>query len=625
MDPNTVIVDISSDEEEEETTGRNHNHNSDIDDPKWLTDLLDEVTSDDDDDCVVLESDPNEAVSESKDAMNGGKDKDEEDEIVVVGEKGQVACRDYPHSRHLCINFPFATTPNQNHCEQCYCYVCDSLAPCVYWGNGSAGTDHCHATDKDDLWKLARQNTIKGSKGVQPVHKAAHASLSNRQHPRVVHRPTPPLVQRHSQIPRPGSIHAVQRSANFQHRNTVNENRLLSSMRKLHPDLVSQMSARKNTARVRNNQMHNLGTQNNRLFKKVSSLGVATTAIRNTISSYRGNFGNGSGRQNYHVSGMISGSDQYSGSSLQPNAVNTSVPYHSHSQQYRRPTVNNPPLPPQPQFTNHLNPNVQSQVNSNPSPQSQQYRPPTVNNPPLPPQPRYTNPNVQSQANSNLSPQSQQYRHPTVNNPPLPPQPQYTNHLSPNVQSQVSSNPFPSNLQYPVSHLVPPSTSQPQMASSQPSYTVPAQSSYSAPSETQLNSLLVNVSEHTQNLSLGNEAQSVVKDFLKDYGLDLPSSQDSGTVEGAGPVNESTVPRNLADYQYDWIFENLPVGPGLDSNGTYGLTDLSYDTSFIDTELETYAIEYTVYAHHMSMRRPYIMMRSMLSNLITMRQWNMGN
>ncbi|PWA38479.1 hypothetical protein CTI12_AA580930 [Artemisia annua] len=122
------------------------------------------------------------------------------------------------------------------------------------------------------------------------------------------------------------------------------------------------------------------------------------------------------------------------------NAVNTSVPYPSQGQHSRRPTVNNPPLPPQRQFTNHLNPNIQSQINSNPSPQSQQYRPPTVNN------------------------------------PPLPPQPQFTNHLNTNVQSQVSSNPFPDNLQYPVSHLVPPSSSQPQMASSQPSYTVPAQS-----------------------------------------------------------------------------------------------------------------------------------------------------
>lgn len=29
----------------------------------------------------------------------------------------QVACRDYPHPRHLCLNFPFGSTPNANHCD----------------------------------------------------------------------------------------------------------------------------------------------------------------------------------------------------------------------------------------------------------------------------------------------------------------------------------------------------------------------------------------------------------------------------------------------------------------------------------------------------------------------------
>lgn len=28
-----------------------------------------------------------------------------------------MACRDYPHSRHLCLKFPFHTTPHESYCE----------------------------------------------------------------------------------------------------------------------------------------------------------------------------------------------------------------------------------------------------------------------------------------------------------------------------------------------------------------------------------------------------------------------------------------------------------------------------------------------------------------------------
>lgn len=40
---------------------------------------------------------------------------------------------------------------------QCHCYVCDSIAPCVQWGNGISSIDHCHATDKDEYWKAQRK------------------------------------------------------------------------------------------------------------------------------------------------------------------------------------------------------------------------------------------------------------------------------------------------------------------------------------------------------------------------------------------------------------------------------------------------------------------------------------
>ncbi|XP_057473448.1 RPM1 interacting protein 13-like isoform X3 [Actinidia eriantha] len=164
MDSGPVVLDISSDEEG-------------CDGFDWLSELLHEAMgegdgSDDlvlvgevamnpkqrlkssnvdekrpvndlDDDCVVLDGDPDKPA-ESENNWGGG----DSDDLLIVGEKGQIACRDYPHSRHLCVKFPFNSTPHERHCHQCHCYVCDSLAPCVNWGNGTSIVDHCHATDK---------------------------------------------------------------------------------------------------------------------------------------------------------------------------------------------------------------------------------------------------------------------------------------------------------------------------------------------------------------------------------------------------------------------------------------------------------------------------------------------
>ncbi|CAJ2632848.1 unnamed protein product [Trifolium pratense] len=107
----------------------------------------------DSDDCVVLDGDPENQVKCVNDSPTGS------DELCVVGEKGKIACRDYPHPRHLCANFPYSSTPHEKHCGQCHCYVCDSPAPCLKWGNGLLPTDHCHATDKLETWKTQRNDT----------------------------------------------------------------------------------------------------------------------------------------------------------------------------------------------------------------------------------------------------------------------------------------------------------------------------------------------------------------------------------------------------------------------------------------------------------------------------------
>ncbi|KAJ9543324.1 hypothetical protein OSB04_023031 [Centaurea solstitialis] len=540
MDPNTVVLEISSDED---VGWNDHDHDGSGvadggDDHNWLSELLDEVSKEEkkydggggggggggdddevvvvsevspakkskskskscgvidlDDDCVVLDDDPDKPV-EVRNSDRSNVD-DDSDDICVVSEKGQVACRDYPHPRHLCIKFPFSATPNKSHCEQCYCYVCDSLAPCIYWGNGSATTDHCRATDKDKLWTLERKNAKNVSKGVQPVPNFDF------------HRPPPPPSQPHNHFSRPRSTLPHHPSANFQTPNIISQNRapVFSSRNKFHPDLVSQLLLRSNGGRPHHNP-HNLNSHIHRpVFKRNGTVGVATTATRPpSYSSYRGSFRNPDENRNYNVNGTLSGSNKYLGS-LHLNSVNPSVSY----------------------------------------------------------------------------PQS----HPMLDQP-LPPQPQFSNLPSPNFQSQVNSNPFPENPLYQQPpHLVP-SSSRTQPASTQPRYMAPAQSSYPVPVPSQVHIPSIPISDYAQNFQ-GNQVQNPTLDQgFQDYGLSWSPTENPTTFEG-GAATTSEPPLaavsggGLADYRYDWIFDNQPVEPGfMDIAGPYGLNELS-DSAFIDT------------------------------------------
>ncbi|XP_039013730.1 uncharacterized protein LOC120143492 [Hibiscus syriacus] len=130
------------------------------------------VADEDDGDCVVLESDPDKALSEVNDPQK------DSDECLIVGQKGQIACRDYPHPRHDCAKFPFSSTSHEQHCELCHCFVCDSRAPCSYWGLGTSSTDHCHATDKEEKWKTLRKTFRHKRNSPIPVTKAPVTSQS---------------------------------------------------------------------------------------------------------------------------------------------------------------------------------------------------------------------------------------------------------------------------------------------------------------------------------------------------------------------------------------------------------------------------------------------------------------
>uniref|UniRef100_A0A7I4DZM6 SNF2 family DNA-dependent ATPase n=1 Tax=Physcomitrium patens TaxID=3218 RepID=A0A7I4DZM6_PHYPA len=63
--------------------------------------------------------------------------------------------RDFPHPRHVCVVFPFYSPPcvsNSSHCNKCWCYSCEVVAPCPLWGTGLDSTDHCNATTSSWFW-----------------------------------------------------------------------------------------------------------------------------------------------------------------------------------------------------------------------------------------------------------------------------------------------------------------------------------------------------------------------------------------------------------------------------------------------------------------------------------------
>ncbi|VVB11249.1 unnamed protein product [Arabis nemorensis] len=143
------IVYLSSDEEDDKRDGfletsdekpKNIGHHHPKSDPTV-----------EDDDCVVLDCDPYKMT-----AKENAIDTCETDDVLVVGQKGEIACRDYPHSRHACAKYPFNSTSHESYCEMCHCYVCDTRAPCAYWFMGYSYIDHCHANDKEELWKNQR-------------------------------------------------------------------------------------------------------------------------------------------------------------------------------------------------------------------------------------------------------------------------------------------------------------------------------------------------------------------------------------------------------------------------------------------------------------------------------------
>ncbi|KAG2299299.1 hypothetical protein Bca4012_010873 [Brassica carinata] len=113
------------------------------------------------DDCFILDFDPFDSFDVKNISFSGDREADR-DLLLSMRQarfKYRVACRDYPHPRHLCLNYPFGSTPSATHCHlvltsvlfslkgqheyvQCYsCCVCNKPAPCAQWISS-----HCNAS-----------------------------------------------------------------------------------------------------------------------------------------------------------------------------------------------------------------------------------------------------------------------------------------------------------------------------------------------------------------------------------------------------------------------------------------------------------------------------------------------
>ncbi|CAM6129371.1 unnamed protein product [Calypogeia fissa] len=93
---------------------------------------------------------------------------------------GCLLSRDPPHPRHVCVVFPFIPPPclsNTAHCNKCWCYSCEELAPCSFWGTGLNISDHCNVSASS--WYGAKQEVLGAQKKVTD-HQGLQLAISVR-------------------------------------------------------------------------------------------------------------------------------------------------------------------------------------------------------------------------------------------------------------------------------------------------------------------------------------------------------------------------------------------------------------------------------------------------------------
>lgn len=159
---------------------------------------------------------------------------------------------------------------------QCHCYVCDSIAPCAHWGTGVSKIDHCHATDKQEIWKSQRENFRLGKRASLPISKFTDvqlpgaASQLNQVAPLDFIQLAPNLVSQ-NQLSRPTTIRACS-SARLNTPNIISQSRnkrprFAQGRNGLLPPSVSQQAGSIcNTAIVRNRGQQFVSS--NTMFKR---------------------------------------------------------------------------------------------------------------------------------------------------------------------------------------------------------------------------------------------------------------------------------------------------------------------------------------------------------------------
>ena len=105
------------------------------------------------------------ANAEAPDAENAENAENADPDLVVTGQSAfRGALNDFPHARNLCATFPFHLHPPRATCPNCFCFVCESPAPCDSWGAGDdPNVDHCRASDSDPAW-VAKRDALRREK-----------------------------------------------------------------------------------------------------------------------------------------------------------------------------------------------------------------------------------------------------------------------------------------------------------------------------------------------------------------------------------------------------------------------------------------------------------------------------
>ena len=80
-------------------------------------------------------------------------DDDADDDIEFMGHTGDIACQDFPHARENCLKAKFVPGAEEQHCQLCFCFVCDKpVSSCSSW------KEHCYATHASADWRRKRSD-----------------------------------------------------------------------------------------------------------------------------------------------------------------------------------------------------------------------------------------------------------------------------------------------------------------------------------------------------------------------------------------------------------------------------------------------------------------------------------